>query len=458
MRRILACVFPGALCAAVLCVAAALALRVFADKKPTPEEIIAKAKDVVSLGLVGPFEMQAEVRIATAGGAQKGTYVLDWAAPDRFRREIHLPGYDEVSVANGATLYRKRSTDYMPLVVFRLEELMNPEEMIAEFQRDAALLASGTASGAKTVKSGQLPRIARERFNTMMTKGSCISIPAHFYEELCVDANDGQPTEISRRSTADDEAILYNNYENAGSGFLARQRQYFGTEKRVEEADITRFTKVDRFPPDTFVPPVGAEQLDWCYDENPARLLPFKAPPRVHPEDFTNPETLDAFVSADGTLTRFEMIGAGGAVGDAAIRKISDTMRFSPATCGGKPMASETPVVIGEMDIGMTEFVDPKDFPVAGEAGYTNPECIYCSQPSYSDEGLNERIQGPVVLTLVVMPDGKAHDVRVLEGLGHGLDQEAVKGVLSWQLKPASGPDGKPAAVRMPIEIDFRIY
>ncbi|MFZ3255857.1 MAG: energy transducer TonB [Candidatus Acidiferrales bacterium] len=67
-------------------------------------------------------------------------------------------------------------------------------------------------------------------------------------------------------------------------------------------------------------------------------------------------------------------------------------------------------------------------------------------------------MQGAVIVTTVVTPDGRAHDVHVLRGLGHGLDQAAVKAVLGWQFKPATGPDGKPAAMRMMIEIDFHLY
>jgi TonB family protein len=56
------------------------------------------------------------------------------------------------------------------------------------------------------------------------------------------------------------------------------------------------------------------------------------------------------------------------------------------------------------------------------------------------------------------MPDGMAQDVFVIKGLGHGLDQQAIKAVLGWRFKPAMSPDGKPTATRMIIEIDFHLY
>lgn len=97
--------------------------------------------------------------------------------------------------------------------------------------------------------------------------------------------------------------------------------------------------------------------------------------------------------------------------------------------------------------------------PMAGENGYSKPDCLYCPQPQYSDAGFKLKIQGPVVLDIVVDANGRATSVHVDKGLGYGLDEEAVKSVRDiWRFKPAVGPNGQPAMVRMLIEIDFHLY
>ncbi|MGC1107246.1 MAG: energy transducer TonB [Candidatus Acidiferrales bacterium] len=97
--------------------------------------------------------------------------------------------------------------------------------------------------------------------------------------------------------------------------------------------------------------------------------------------------------------------------------------------------------------------------PMAGENGYSRPDCLYCPTPQYSDAGFKLKIQGPVVLDIIVGTDGRATSVHVDKGLGYGLDQEAVKSVRDiWHFKPAVGPNGQPAIVRMLIEVDFRLY
>lgn len=61
-------------------------------------------------------------------------------------------------------------------------------------------------------------------------------------------------------------------------------------------------------------------------------------------------------------------------------------------------------------------------------------------------------------LSVVVMPDGRATNIRVEKGLGMGLDERAVEAVKTWRFKPALGPDHKPAAVALTVELTFRLY
>jgi protein TonB len=94
----------------------------------------------------------------------------------------------------------------------------------------------------------------------------------------------------------------------------------------------------------------------------------------------------------------------------------------------------------------------------AGTGGYGNPACIYCPTAQFSDEAVKAKYQGTVYLTAIVGPDGRATDIRVAKGLGLGLDENAIAAVRTWRFKPASGPDGKAAAVRTTIEVVFHLY
>jgi protein TonB len=86
------------------------------------------------------------------------------------------------------------------------------------------------------------------------------------------------------------------------------------------------------------------------------------------------------------------------------------------------------------------------------------PICAYCPRAQFSDEAVKEKFEGVVFLLVVITPDGRATDIHVSKGLGLGLDEQAVEAVRSWRFKPAVGPDGRPMAVRVPIEVVFHLY
>jgi TonB family protein len=97
-------------------------------------------------------------------------------------------------------------------------------------------------------------------------------------------------------------------------------------------------------------------------------------------------------------------------------------------------------------------------YPISGTHGYYPPACVYCPRSDYTDQAMQKRIEGTVELSAIVGEDGQIHDVQVLKPLPFGLTRAAIEGVTKWCLKPATGPDGKPAAVREIIEVSFQLY
>jgi protein TonB len=93
----------------------------------------------------------------------------------------------------------------------------------------------------------------------------------------------------------------------------------------------------------------------------------------------------------------------------------------------------------------------------AGYGGYGSPKCVYCPNAEYSDDAVKAKYQGAVLVTALISTDGRVLDVRVVKGIGLGLDEKAVATVKTWRFMPAMGPDGRPAAVEQTIELDFRL-
>lgn len=89
--------------------------------------------------------------------------------------------------------------------------------------------------------------------------------------------------------------------------------------------------------------------------------------------------------------------------------------------------------------------------------GVSAPRAIATPDPDYSEEARRAKHQGVVLLWLVVGPDGRPRDIRVSRSLGMGLDEKAVEAVRQWRFEPAR-KDGRPVAVQINVEVNFRLY
>lgn len=79
----------------------------------------------------------------------------------------------------------------------------------------------------------------------------------------------------------------------------------------------------------------------------------------------------------------------------------------------------------------------------------------------YTDEAEQLGIEGQVTLRIELDEKGGVHSVKVLKGLGHGLDQRVVDAFKSARechfYKPAFGTDGKPAAYALTYKFNFEL-
>jgi TonB family protein len=70
-------------------------------------------------------------------------------------------------------------------------------------------------------------------------------------------------------------------------------------------------------------------------------------------------------------------------------------------------------------------------------AAFTPVEILYKPRPAYSPEARNMRVEGQVSLEVVFQASGAVKVVRVIRGLGHGLDEAAQQAALQVKFKPA---------------------
>jgi TonB family protein len=83
-------------------------------------------------------------------------------------------------------------------------------------------------------------------------------------------------------------------------------------------------------------------------------------------------------------------------------------------------------------------------------------EIISKPTPVYTQEARNLRIEGEVLLEVVLEASGSLRVVRVVRGLGHGLDDNAVKAAERIRFKPAT-KNGQPADSTVVLHIIFQL-
>jgi len=94
-------------------------------------------------------------------------------------------------------------------------------------------------------------------------------------------------------------------------------------------------------------------------------------------------------------------------------------------------------------------------FKVGG--GISAPQAVSTPDPEYTEAARNAKAQGTCILWLIVDDQGRPRDIRVVRGLGYGLDAKAVDAVKQWKFEPAM-KDGHPVNVQISVEVAFKLY
>ncbi|MBI3949447.1 MAG: TonB family protein [Acidobacteria bacterium] len=70
------------------------------------------------------------------------------------------------------------------------------------------------------------------------------------------------------------------------------------------------------------------------------------------------------------------------------------------------------------------------------------PQILSRPRPDWTEEAKRDHVQGDVVLSAVFGADGVVREIRVIRGLGYGLDEKAVEAVQKIQFLPAQDSQG----------------
>jgi TonB family protein len=216
-------------------------------------------------------------------------------------------------------------------------------------------------------------------------------------------------------------------------------------------------------------------------------------PPKVvsSPEPEFSAEARKA--GAQGTVLVWAVVASSGSVQSACVNQLLGhgldeqavnavrAWKFEPATFNRAPAAAQLAVEVdfhlyekppgttpgGSQAAGGVAFAisnptpesakEPSDRIESVGHGVTPPKVIFSPLPEAPSSAKTAKDQGTATIQLIVTPEGKVDNLKVLKSLGPDLDQKALDAVRQWTFHPAT-KDGKPVAVQIVVEIKFSLY
>jgi TonB family protein len=90
-------------------------------------------------------------------------------------------------------------------------------------------------------------------------------------------------------------------------------------------------------------------------------------------------------------------------------------------------------------------------------AGVILPKLVTYTRPQYTDEARRRGIEGVVTVQASFDVFGNFKVLRLLKGLGHGLDESALAALLKWRFTPAYR-EGRAVTAVTQIDVRFTVF
>ncbi len=173
---------------------------------------------------------------------------------------------------------------------------------------------------------------------------------------------------------------------------------------------------------------------------------PEPEPPKVEPEPLPPVEAPVAPVAADPTT-------------NAGVLEETPRQEPSRGPGSGAGVGTGAGTGLGEGEgsgIGDGSGGGTGGGPYRPGSGIEPPSRLREVKPDYTEDARRRGVEGDVVMEIVVRHDGTVGDVRVLQGLGYGLDQRAIAAVRQWRFTPARRR-GSAVDVLVEVAMEFKL-
>ena len=145
-----------------------------------------------------------------------------------------------------------------------------------------------------------------------------------------------------------------------------------------------------------------------------------------------------------------------GTGGDKGIRGTVPSTGFGNGIANPPPSTKKGTVHEGGFANESVVTEAPKKRAASSESPTMPVDILEKPHPQYTAEGRSLKIEGDVVLDMVFLANGSIQVNQVISGLGHGLDEAAVRAAQQIKFKPAKR-EGQPVDFPARVRIEFRL-
>jgi TonB family protein len=136
-------------------------------------------------------------------------------------------------------------------------------------------------------------------------------------------------------------------------------------------------------------------------------------------------------------------------------RVVASTGAFD-ATIPANPARTHTAISTGTFGDATSAVAGSRAGSASGGSISSAAEILFKPRPVYTDEARRLRIEGEVLLEVLFEASGDARVLRIIRGLGHGLDESAIVAAREIQFRPAKRGD-TPADSTAVVHIVFQL-
>jgi TonB family protein len=144
------------------------------------------------------------------------------------------------------------------------------------------------------------------------------------------------------------------------------------------------------------------------------------------------------------------------AAGPGAEKRALSEAAFGDTRQAAQPVPAGRAVAAGAFGDAEAARQEPVSRPKAAAIAAADVEILFKPQPIYTEEARRRRSEGEVLLEVSFGASGEVRVLRVIRGLGYGLDESAAAAARQIRFRPARR-EGVPADSTAVVRIVFKL-